>query len=653
MTLQPPKIERISNRAWLEGYISQLDIGRTPNTGLAGATNVMLYQDGTIGPRYSLVPYGQTPLGTILGEVYEFLNSITLEKWLITLQNVAGTTKVTICKDGGAWTIVNGKTYDNTAPAHFVQVDDKVLVMNGVDNLSYLNILTNTVIPFTAISAPLIPTVTPTGLSGTTYTYYYTITANSTVGETEASPVKSQQVSLIRGAWDATSNYLTVSWSAVVGAQSYNVYVGETASEQYLVASAITGTSFKDDGTAQKLVTQIAPVQNTTNGPKVTRATVINGQVFFTGDKDNPRYVRYGGKGNQVLNLSSAAGGGWNEIGRGTKEFPVAVKSFRNGQGTPTPMVLCRGTNGSGKRYTMTASTVTVGTEIIDYFDVKEDNGQDGTDSPDGVLTYQDQLIYPSRQAFKSTLTKPQIQNLLSTDEISTKIDQDVTNLNINYMNKCVGLANEGRLYWALPVGTTSNNQIWVLDFKRKGAWMLPFNIAADWMCLYEDNAGTSHHLILSGNRLYDLNKQQATMDGSTSFPTNITSGQWRFSEDGEEWATVTAVTFVFLRPRGTINVSVQGKTEDEPLTTVGSDSFQSLSNMVGWSESAWSTLQWGQTQSVPIAYGNSREKIRIEIEEDMNWLTWSVDTSEGNTSYQLSDVIMEYVKIGLVDADE
>jgi len=651
--IKPPKIERLSTRSWIEGYNSTLDVGRTPSKGLVGAANVLVYQDGTVGPRPSLVQYGQTPLGTILGEVGEFLDSVTLDKWIITLQNVSNVTKVTISKDGGNWIILNGKTYDNSAPAHFVQIDDKMLVMNGVDALSYVNIPTQTVVPFVALATPTIPTIVPTGLSGTTYTYYYTITANSTVGETAASPIASQQVSLVRGAWDSTTNYLTVSWSAVPSAQSYNLYVGETADEQYLIASAITGLTYKDDGTATKDVTRTAPVSDTTEGPKVTRGTVINGQVFLTGDADNPRYVRYGGSGIAALDFSPYGGGGWVEIGRGTKEFPVVVKPFRTGQGTPTPMVICRGTNGAGKRYTMTNASVTVGDEVIPYFDVKEDNGQDGTDSPDGVVSYRDALWYPSRGGFKTTGTKPQLQNILSTTTVSETIQPDVVNLNIQAMNECVGLAYDGRIYWALPVGSATNNQIWVLDLDRQGAWMLPFNISADWMSLYEDNFGNTHHLVLKDNIIFELTDSQATMDNMAAFPTNITSGQLRFSEDGEVWATVTRVTFVFLRPRGIINVAVSGKTEDAQLATVGSDSFSSVSTAVGWGEAAWSVLPWSTTLEVPISYGNAREKIAIEIEEDMNWVTWSVDTTTANTAYQLSDVIIEYVTIGLIDSDD
>lgn len=654
---KPPKIDRLSNRAWVGGYNSQLDVGRVQQNSLVTAINVRLYQDGTVGPRPSLVPYGEEPLGTILGEVGEFLNSTTLEKWVITLQNVSGTTKVTVAKDGGAWSIIDGKTYDNDAPAHFVQIDDKVLVMNGEDNLSYLDIPTMAVIPFNALPAATAPTITPTGLTGSTYTYYYTITANSTVGETAAAPYDSQAVGLVRSQWDNSTNYLTISWTAVTGAVSYNVYMGETPGAQYLIAAAVTGTSFKDDGSAAKDVTHQAPVADTTAGPKVTRGYVINDQVFLTGDKDKPRYVRFGGKGSSVLDFSAYGGGGWNEIGKGTKEFPVRVIAYRTGQGNPVPLVLTKGTNGFGKRYTMADASVTVGDEVITYFDVKEDNGQDGTDSPDAVVTIQDQLIYPSRDGIKSTFTKAQIQNILSTETLSQSIENDILTLNIQAMSKAVGSVKDGIVHLALPAGSQTNNQIWTLDLgnkDRRGAWMLPWNIAADWISLYEDNFGETHHLVLQNNRIYEFSTSQSTQDDATPFPTQITSGQLRFSEDGEEWATVTRVSFVLLRPRGTIRFTVFGRTEDDDQATVAVEerTFRANSPVAGWGEAGWGVYGWGETMNVPNPYGNPRIKVPIEIDEDMNYVAWTMETSNGGTNYQLSDVIIESVNIGILDSD-
>jgi hypothetical protein len=37
----------------------------------------------------------------------------------------------------------------------------------------------------------------------------------------------------------------------------------------------------------------------------------------------------------------------------------------------------------------------------IAYYDVMEDSGIDGTDSPDGVITYDNNIYYPSRDGFK------------------------------------------------------------------------------------------------------------------------------------------------------------------------------------------------------------------------------------------------------------
>ena len=669
---KPPKIERISLKNWLKGTVTAFDDGRTPTDGLRASGNVILDQDGTIRPRPSLVAYGTAPTGTILGEIYEFskANGSTNEYYLITMQNVSGTTKIYVSKDGGAWTVCNGKTYDNSAKAHFVQVDNKVLIMNGVDYLSYLDIPTLTVTPFTALSTQGITSAVATGVSGSTFNYYYRVSANSTVGETAASVTASVGTSKLRDQWTGgTSEYVTVTWPANASATSsttYNLYLAETSTGTgYMIASGINGLSFKDDGSTPLLpnVSQPAPLADTTSGPKATRGSVINGQIFLTGDADNPRYVRYGGTGASVLDFSPFNGGGFAELGRGTKEIPVRVLPFRDGRGNAQITVLCQGTNGTGKRYLMTPNTLTQDGATYAFFDVTEDNGQDGTDSPDGVILYRDSLWYPSKDGFKTTGTKPQLQNILSTDTVSETIINDVKNLNAAYMNKCVGLAYQQRLYWALPNGSTSNNEIWVLDLARQGAWMKPWNIACDWMVLYNDNSGITHHIVLKDNVLYELTNSQATMDGSTAFPTNITSGLIKFSEDSLEWAKVIDITFILLRPQGSINFSVAGQTEDDVnLSTVGTGSFTTDTSVVGWGEAGWGgspdaalpttpkIYYWSGFSTVPVRFGDAQKIIAIEIDEELQWLSYEVNTTTAGTDYQLGDVVLRYVNIGTKD---
>ncbi len=86
--------------------------------------------------------------------------------------------------------------------------------MNGVDHLSYLDIPTSTVIPFTGLTTPSAPSIANNGTTDITstanFTIYYAISANSTVGETIASAAASQTVSTDRDSWDPTKNSLKI-----------------------------------------------------------------------------------------------------------------------------------------------------------------------------------------------------------------------------------------------------------------------------------------------------------------------------------------------------------------------------------------------------------------------------------------------------------
>jgi hypothetical protein len=670
--IKPPAIKRLSVRDWMKGLVSAFDDGRTPTDGLRAMANMLLDQDGTIRPRPSLVRYGTQFPGTLLGELFEFVkaNGSINETYLAGVFNVAGTPKVYTNKDGGAWTVANGKTYDLTAKCHMCQIDNKVLIMNGTDNLSYLDIPTLAVIPFVTLAAQAITSAVATGMAGPSVQYWYQVTANSTVGETAASAAAATGATTckLRDLWVVGTDKVTVTWPAnasATAATTYNVYLatvdpasGGTAT---LIAAGVQGLSFIDDGTVTQNVSIPAPLSNTTAGPKATRGNVVNGQVFLTGDSDNTRYVRFGGFGTSVLDFSPFNGGGWVEVGRGTKEVPVRVMGFRDGRGNPQVTVLCQGTNGTGKRYLLAPTTITVGTMVGSGFDVTEDNGQDGTDSPDGVILYQDSLWYPSRDGFKTTGTKPQLQNLLSTDTVSETIITDVPKLNNKYMGGAVGLAYQRRLYWAVPNASTTNNEIWVLDLVRGGAWMKPWNISASWMALYNDNTGVSHHLVVSNNILYELTSSVSTTDDGVGFATNATAGLIKFSEDSLDWAKVIDITFIMLRPQGVWDYTVAGKTEDSDLTTLASSvqDFGRASSVAGWGEAAWGgspdlakpkIFGWSNFSVVPTVFSTAQQLVTLEVDEELEWITWQTDTSIGGADGQIADVIIRYVPIGVKD---
>ena len=116
----------------------------------------------------------------------------------------------------------------------------------------------------------------------------------------------------------------------------------------------------------------------------------------MVGDKDNPYYVWRGGDFGFELDFSPANGGGFSPLGNGSKEVPVKVISYRTGKGDPIVTALTQGSNGAGKRCFFSPTTVTYGTTTFVVWQVTEDSGNDGTDSPDGVISYQNSLYYPS-----------------------------------------------------------------------------------------------------------------------------------------------------------------------------------------------------------------------------------------------------------------
>lgn len=660
----PPKIQREATKSWLGGVSTTLDDGRTPSDALREAGNMVLEQDGVTRPRPSLVLYGPAMLGTVLGEVYEFSRVESGKKvfYLATVQNVSGTARAYVAKgEDTTWTLCSGGTYDTSAACHFIQIDNKILVMNGVNNLSYIDTSNFTVTVYTSIATPSAPTLdTNTGLTGTAFKVYYAVTANSTVGETAGSAVLTQQVLKDRDLWNPDTESIKIKWTTVTGVKSWNVYAGIAADgagqpKLYCIASGIEpGTlTFTDNGSRQLDISRPLPTSNGTAGPKARRAAVSNGRVWLVGDSDNQYYVWRGGDYKYELDFSPANGGGFTPVGSGTKDIPIAIKSYRNGKGDPMLMILTQGSNGSGKRFYITPTNVTYGSSTFVVWQVSEDSGIDGTDSPDGLIVYNDNVYYPSRDGFKTTGTRPQLQNILSTNKVSNTIQGSISQLNTAAMDKAVGIAYENRLYWSLPVNSSKNSQIWVLDLERKGAWMMPWSVAADWLTLYNDNSGRTHFLALVNNKLCEFTRSVFTMDINEKFLTSMTSGQVSFSEDGREWGRLIQVIFVLLRPQGTVNFNVTAQTEDGLIPFSKSEPFSGKSSRVGWSEPrvGWSSERgWSQVKAIPASFNSAVEEVIIEVDEDAQWYQYSISTTEPGVDYSVSKVVSEYVNVGIKD---
>lgn len=648
---------------WKDGYVDSKTADRLGKTGIRSTINQQLKADGTLGQRPSLVRYGPPAVGTVLGTIEEFTkrSAGTSTNYFLSVQVVSGVAKVYYAKgEDTAWTQAAGsKTFNTTARCHFTPIrdidtsyndEDKVLILNGQDNLTYLDINTLTVVPFITLTATVAPTLAVgAGLTGTNFPQRYRVTAGNR-GETAASTAGTTTTSKLRSEWAAATEYVDVTITRVTGASKYHIYYGtETGSEVYLFSVDDPGTgttvTWRDTGFIAPNIYRLAPAGDTTAGPIGTRASFINGQVFITGDKNNPKYVRYGGTGKGILDFSPYGGGGYEPVG-GNKEIPVNAKPFRKNDGSPAITILCKGTNGFGKRYIFTPTTI----GNISYFAVSEENGNDGTEAPDSVILAKDQLWYLSKDGPKTTLTKAQVQTILSTENVGDNIENFTKRLNSTTLEYSWGLTYQNRLYWGVAVGSSLNNQIITLDLSnlRRGAWMLPWNVASDWGFLYNDNSGITHFCILQNNQIFEFTDNVATRDNGVAFPTSASLGIKKFSKDGKDWGDMSRVTFVFNQVEGTIMVGVSGKTEDSLYATLGTETYIASSGAAGWGEATWGELTWGDTLAVPNQYGQERIEVVVDIGEELNWWEPSISTNTANCRYDLLEIIPEYTNIGI-----
>lgn len=614
-----------------------MDNSRRPVDSLSDLTNMEIVQDNVVRPRAPLVPYGTQPTDTVIGRMDVKYGGYRWEYWM---QNTSGVGKLYKQKDGGAFTLVGG-TYSSTAWASGVVSKGKLYVYNGVDNLSYVKLSDGSVNTYTALTTPTGVSLTKTGMTGTAFTHYYRVTANNAVGESIASASVSVTSGKIRDAWIDQTDYIKVSWTAVTNATSYTVYYGSTATDCYelYTVSGNTTVEFTDYGTLALNPFKLAPEGNSTQGAIFTWMYVDskNAQVFGI-TTDNKLYYSAPGTGD----FSPFNGGGWVGIDEDGDTTLNYVNGFRNGKGDPVITVSARGAAGKGKLFHVTFESLTVGDQMITYPNVYEANGQFGTYAPRATIKARDSLNYPTGQDFRTTGTSQNIMNILTTNTNSQMIEPDVARISLQYLNKAVGIEYRDKLYYALPVGSTENNEIWIQDLSRRGIWILRWTVAAKDMWLYEDNSGSTHHCVLVGNRILEFTRagSQTHQDDGVAFRSRAAFESLVWDEDGLNLGSIRNMYAKLLSPKGTINMNANGLTRKGLRTAVGSDQFTTTTTFTGFGQVMYSVgTMYGQDPGSIKTYGKSVAVMRIKPKGLLAQLDWEVVSEVPGSDYTLSAV--------------
>lgn len=633
----------ISQNEFSKAYVSTIANSRRPRNSLSDMTNMEVVQDNVVQIRPSLVRYGTQPAYSVIGRGnYRYAGS----RGLLFMFNVGGVGKIYRQTDGGVFTAIGGvNAYDSTAWAGFRQSKSRIYVFNGVNNLSYIDLTTWNTVEYTSISAPSpAPTVAPAaGLtSGTRYlNYYYKITANNAVGESAASTVSlAANVNTIRDSWTAV-NSVTISWTAVSGATSYTIYGGDDQNHLFEITTLanLATLQFVDDGSFTLNPFSEAPDSNSTQGAVFTWMYVDTKDATLYGcTSTNKVYYSAAGTGD----FSALNGGGFVTIDEGGDSLVNFLDGFRTGKGDPVVSISARGSAGKGKLYHMTFSTATYGTQVLTFPNVIEANGQSGTYSPRATVKARDSLFYPTGDSFKSTGTSQNIVNILTTASITQGIVPDINNISLNYLNNAAGVEYQDRIYYALPIGSTTNNEIWYIDLARKNLWVLRWTVAATDIWLYEDNAGASHLCVLVGGVIMEFSRTGSVLstDDGVAFSTRCAFSSLVWDKDGITLGNINHQYFKLLQPQGTIVANSYGLSTRGITVNTGSDTYSSETTFTGigiWDYSG--DYLYGDDVGTIDTFARSIAVLDVRPKGLLNQEDWEIVTNTAGCDYVLSSV--------------
>lgn len=611
-----------------------LDEARISSTEVVNALNLIQVQDGLYKPRWGTdyygADYGATPDGST-----EFLKSDQTTE-LIT---VAGG-KVYKSTNGGSITEVTGATFTAGLTCYFMQIAGFLYIANGTDPLARYD--GSTLTTYTEINAPngLTGTATSSISAVSGISIYGIVTALNSVGETIGSSEVQVYVNKIRDQWISTSDKITWSWTAVSGADRYQLYISDTQGYEELLTS-VTGTSFTDDGTIATNPYIAVPLDNTTAAPKFKSMVVSGNRIWATNNPNSPYTVYFSGTGQYMGVFSDFYGGGWINLEKGGRETPVKVVHYQSGQGEGRATVLCKTPEGRGAVWQLTISTATVGETSFSVPSAVKIVGSSGTESINGTIATNNDIMFPNRRGWYNLGPQQNFYGLLRTNEISVKIRPYWNSLIGSKLSGICSYFKDAKVFISVPTSSIGNNRIIIFD-TEKNNWTIDWSFGAKQFLEYTDTNGVTHFLYVPilGNKLIEISENIAGDLGS-AFETSFETGRISVSKEWKDFVKVQRVYIKLGNPRGTINLEVSGSQKSKGFSTVASKQIVPSSSQTGMGFDLMGDFLMGDTDGVPDTFSDSADIRYLKVNKKVRDVKIKVTSNTVDSDYVIHGFII------------
>jgi hypothetical protein len=645
---------------WKPGCISLVAEDRLPIGAVVSAQNMMQTQDGVWGTRWGSRNYGTAYTGPVTGAV-EFSYNGTNYYGIID----NGVFKY--AKDGGTWTTISGFTWNTSIWTNMLQYDNKILIANGVDAFSYIDLTTFTWVGYTHVAAPgAITTTLSSSLAAGTYAISYEITAVTSNGETLPSTVATVNVNVDRNAWynpnatqvSTSSYYVGLSWTKLTATNiiGYNIYASDNISGTLFYLDSVvqptsgTTVNYTDYGLAAINDFIQVPQTDTTTAPSFSWLAISDNRLYALGDPNHPWRLYFASATPPYLEgFSPYVGGGWVDIMPGGTQIPKYVGQFRDGKGDPMTTILTEEPSGYGSTWHCQITTSTIGNSVVSIPTLMQSLATFGTGAPRSVVQTEQNVYFHSGgvAGIYSTGSIPTLFNVLSTNEISLMIRTDLKAIPLSAQTNICATEFDRKLFISVPYGASQNNRIMVWDLEKQNWNPYAFDFGVQQFIRYTDNSGELHLLAIptnpkAGNYLVELSPNYYD-DNGAPFECHLQTGLIHVTPDHMSWSHIMYIFYEFGTPQGNITLGMSG-------TPLGSNPtleqlfektlpFGTTEANVGFGTYAFSAEPFSFASVAPTVESEISVKKRRMINKIVN--NWEADVTSYavNTSWTLNQI--------------
>lgn len=554
--------------------------------------------------------------------------------------------------DAKTWTMCTGYTLNSVANVNMVQYNAFQYITSENQDIIVRYDGSTTLQTYTVLSTPAAPTAALTGLTAGGYNTYYKISAVSPVGFSIASAGVTVNANLPRENYNST-NYVTLTLPSPQTTQTrYDIYFSVDNLNFYYIDSIISSTAnpqttYKDDGTAIIVPSTIAPTTNTTQGPTCAELSVVGNRLYGVRDKNFPYRIWFSSGTSPLGSFSNGYDGGYLDWQPGGKFFPVHVEDYRDGKGTNIATVWLNSADSQGAIIQMSLGTLTVGNLSVTVPSAYKLPGSRGTPAPRSVVNVLNDYYFYNSQAFYSLGNRPNLLQILSTDELTANIRPTVRTINPAAEGGICSIYYDGRVYISVPYGKSSQNNATAVYDTELQAWLpTAYTVGFKQFKRYTSSDGVHHLLALKpgDNQLTEIGTlytDSANIEGDYGqpFQTDLLTGLYSTQKDRYDFQFTEEMEYEFSDANGTINLELLGIDHAKGYGTVKRATLVASSGTIigtGWDSYDWDSIPYDYTATLPTVVSEASTKRYTVVNRELNAVQWHITTYALSCHYTL-----------------